>query len=863
MKIPMEPSGWAPIAVFSANRTTAFIGSTARRSFPWLPSSPLGRDQKRLLIASSAGLLTVVNDALSPVHCAGIPITGKHSLYQSPDGAVRLLDAAGASRLHDGCAAPDPAIPAVRLTHLLHDHDGNLWMGTLGKGLWRSRLGVNAKFELPNNHITALFEDRQDNIWIGGSDGLMRLSKTAVSTVGARDGLVDENVSSVYEDRHKTLWLATLTGQLYKLLSNGVPTRFHLPAPAGSALIRNVFEDSKGVYWFGTVGQGVVRLQGGAAVTLGKAEGLRSNDVRQVAEDRVGRIWIATGSGLALWDGSRFQNYYLDAGLSYPSVRALTVTRNGDLLVGTDGGLDLVRDRRIVPHAVFAKVGKEKIWAIHEDSTGAIWLGTRGGGLSRIKDTVISHVTTKDGLPGNTIYQIIEDKNGKFWFSGPLGVFSAERRELDRIADGGAGPAAVVTYGSGDGMETSQLNGGWQPAGVRSSSGEVWFASIKGAVRINPEHLPAFRAIPVLIERVTAGGRAASLLGTVTIPPNTGRLAIDFTAANLTFPQRQGFRYRLENFEESWTPVTKLRTATYTNVPPGQYRFRIQSTEAGAPGLGSETSLEFVIEPAFHQTYWFYGLSALAVGGAIWAAFWLHTRQTAARYALLLAERTRLAREMHDTVIQGCVGVSTLLEASSRYQRSNVEEANKLRDQARAEVKATIQEARQAVWNLRHAETEASEPAVTAPGLREFINKLATESAIQTETETIGDPVPLDLPTDRILLLVGREALRNAMFHGRPTRVAVRFVFRPGEIRLEIQDDGEGFDPASSRPDNGHYGIVGMRERVEQAGGSFTIRSQPGNGTLVVAELPISPRFPGPAPSPLPASGPTPAAGSR
>jgi signal transduction histidine kinase len=264
----------------------------------------------------------------------------------------------------------------------------------------------------------------------------------------------------------------------------------------------------------------------------------------------------------------------------------------------------------------------------------------------------------------------------------------------------------------------------------------------------------------------------------------------------------------------------------------------VLANDVGSPGEASEASLAFAFQPAWHQTWLFYGICVLIAGGLVWGAFWLYTKQTSARYALLLAERTRLAREMHDTVIQGCVGVSTLLAASSKFQQSNLEESNKLLSQAQVEVKATIDEARQAVWNLRHLSGDQS----SIPVLFNLARKLARENSIETDTETVGNQVPLDENTDRILLLVGREALRNAVSHGHPTRVTVRLIFHPAEVRLEVRDDGTGFDPVQKIEENGHYGIIGMRERVEQAGGRFAIDSEPGRGTLVAAGMPLNRR---------------------
>src|SRR5262249_14782480 len=271
-------------------------------------------------------------------------------------------------------------------------------------------------------------------------------------------------VSSVYEDRAGTLWIANLTGQLYRF-SKGTLALFQLPLSAGAPRIRTVFEDSSGALWLGAIGGRGVRVSQGKAVTYTKREGLRSDTVRQIYQDRSGAIWIATDSGLSRWDGRGFQNYYLEDGLSYPSVRCVIEVRNGDVLVGTDAGLNLIHDRRIVPNPVFAELNKEKIWAVYEDASGSLWLGSRGSGLLRVKQGKIARLTMHDGLPSNSIYQILEDSTSKFWISTPSGVFSTGRNELDAVADGKPGPIQIIPFGISEGLESSQMNGGFQSAG--------------------------------------------------------------------------------------------------------------------------------------------------------------------------------------------------------------------------------------------------------------------------------------------------------------------------------------------------------------------------------------------------------------
>jgi ligand-binding sensor domain-containing protein/signal transduction histidine kinase len=793
-------------------------------------------DTGRIWATSNAGLLSAGDKLLRvPSDCGAGPT---NILQQSSRGFLWVIGTMGAARLKNGCMAVEPPLPAIRMTSLIEDHDGTLWIGTMGKGLMRAGsdgvTSLTALSGLPDNAVNVVFEDRELNLWIGCQDGLVRLTKRSGRNIGAQDGLEDDNVSTVYADPHDNLWFTTLTGQVYRV-ANGVVQRYRLPAPAADLRVTTVFQERKGVMWFGTSGSGLVLEEGNAATVFTKANGLRSNTVRQILEDRSGILWIGLDSGLSRWDGHSFQNYYLPEGLSYPSVRSMIVEAQGDLLVGTDAGLNRVHENRIVADPEFAALAKDRIWSIYQDSSGTLWLGTRGNGLIRYRRGKMVRFTKDKGLLTDTIQQILEDGHGKLWMSTSSGVISADRKELNAAAESGTLPIHVIPYGTADGMATSQMNGGWQPAGARTSDGELWFPTVKGAVRINPAQIPPHHTAPILIERVMVDDRAVSLAGNVVIPPGHGRLAIDYTLCDLVNPQRVGFRYKLEEFDENWTPALQGRSAYYTNLPPGHYRFHVIASDAASASV-SEAFVALTLQPSFYQTTWFYALLALAAGTAVWGGFALYARQTRERYALLLTERTRLAREMHDTVIQGCVGVSTLLEAAARFRNVDTVEAETLLEQARIEANTTLEEARQAVWNLRHP--EGAESSIDM--LFDLARKLGKEHGIPIETEMAGKR-SLDPGTDRTILLVGREALRNAVVHGKPENVSLRISFEPAEVSLTVTDNGSGFAADHEQAaENRHFGILGMRERVEKLGGAFSIVSEPGAGTRVVARIPLA-----------------------
>ena len=654
----------------------------------------------------------------------------------------------------------------------------------------------------------------EGDLWIGCEDGLVRLTRRSGTNIGSQDGLEDDDVLTVYPDAQDNLWITTLTGQVYRFpvrLRSGTgclgPPRIFKSGP--------YFRTSDGTFWFGTAGSGVVRQEGQAVTVYTKADGLRSNMVRQILEDRSGAIWIALDSGLSRWDGRSFKNYYLQDGLSYPSTRCMITDLRGDVLVGTDAGLNRVHDGQIVRDDEFAALANEKIWAIYQDSGGTLWLGTRGGGLLRFRSGRALRFTRENGLLTNTIFQILGDRRGKIWMSTSSGMISADRKELDAAADGSTQSIHVIPYGTADGMATSQMNGGIQPAGAITAAGDLWFPSVKGAVRISPSRVP-LAARRAGTDRENRGRTTSRfrLSTEITVPPGHGRLAIDFTLCELADPQRFSFRYKLEGFDDRWTPALRGRSASYTNLPPrplplprdGQRRRVLER-------LGSRRELS-TLRPHFYQTEWLYGLLVLlAAGMVIWGGFALYARQTRARYALLLTERARLAREMHDTVIQGCVGVSTLLEAAARFRDLDAGgSGNAARPCANP-------------GEEHVGRSQAGRLELASSGSAGIVDPPALRSGSQTRGRTRNSDRDRDGGQRRAR--PGNRSHASSWWHGkpaqrgRPCEAAARSPsvsnFEPSERFLEVADDG-----SASRPNARKWPEPALRHRRHaRAGGGI------------------------------------------
>jgi signal transduction histidine kinase/ligand-binding sensor domain-containing protein len=720
---------------------------------------------------------------------------------------------------------------------IYQDRAANIWLGTVGDGLRLVRDGRETTFRapaaLPDNSVSSILEDREENIWVGTDDGLVRMTSPNVGLLNSETGIDDENVGTVYSDHRGAIWISTTTGRVYRYFQGQIEA-IRMPEIIPGLRVRTVFEDHTGAFWFGTSSHGVLRSAHGSTARFTTAEGLRNNGIQAFAEDRDNHLWIGTTSGISVWDGTHFKNYYIEDGLSYGWVRAIVQDRNGDMLVGTDRGINRFHDGRFVTNPAFSQLSRDRVWSIYPDSRNSLWVGTRGDGLVRIQGGKVSRITTKDGLLSNAIFNVAGDGRGRLWMSGPQGISSASLADLDSLADGQSNSVSVLSYESGGGLVSTQMNGGVQPSGCLAPDGELWFPSVRGAIHFSIENSTPIPHSPARVESVIVDEQPVPHTSEVVIGPMRRRVTIEFTACNLRNPERESLRYKLEGFDGQWRMATGRRNATYDNLPPGHYNFRVIASDMGG---SSEAGFSLLARPHFYQTVWFYALGLVFVVLGSAGVLALQERQARDRYNLRLAERTRIAREMHDTVVQGCIGVSTLIEAAVGSAGSDQDLMMECLDNARIHLRMTLDEARQALSDLRHDSFDNG----LAGALSELAQSVSRDKDIPVTFESEGADVYLPEIANRSLLLVAREAIRNAVGHGAPTIVSVRLSSGSTGIRLDIQDNGCGFDPASAGlASDGHFGILGMRERMEQIGGSLEVESSPDHGTRITAHSPFA-----------------------
>jgi signal transduction histidine kinase len=428
------------------------------------------------------------------------------------------------------------------------------------------------------------------------------------------------------------------------------------------------------------------------------------------------------------------------------------------------------------------------------------------------------------------------------------GVYCVPLAQLNAIADGHAAGAGVEAFGVADGMKISECSSGGRPAGWRMQDGSLWFATLKGVAVVRPGLGFASRTAPAAtIEQVSIddqlvvdGTSARELV----VPAGRERITLHYAAPSFRAPQKVIFRYMLEGFDRDWVIAGSRRTAYYTNIPAGTYQFLVAASNGDGIWSETEAAMQILVRPRFYRTWWFYLLLALVIACATYGVYWLRVRSVEASYQAVMGERNRIAREIHDTLAQGYVGVSLQLEMVGRMlkaSRSSPGDAGPIEglvESTKEMVRSSLEEARRSIWNLRSAQWDAE--AETLPArLAAAVRAKQEGSAAAIRLTVTGTFRPLERSVEDEMLRIAQEAVSNAVRHASATSLEVVLKYDTGWLRLNISDDGKGFSPTASAP-QGHYGLQGMKERAAAIGAKLKIESSPGAGTSVEASLAIS-----------------------
>jgi ligand-binding sensor domain-containing protein/signal transduction histidine kinase len=732
-------------------------------------------------------------------------------------------------------------LPNDRIISLHAGRDGDLLVGTAG-GLCRFTdgrfTGFNAGDALSTSTILSLLEDLEGNLWIGTESGGVNLLKdTKFTTYTARNGLSNDLVKSIYGDHQGNTWIGTDGGGL-NLLKDGKLSVYTTRDGLSSNVVLALSGDGAGNLWAGTP-DGLNRFSQGKFTIYTAADGLANNDVRSICADHRGNLWIGTRGGLTRMKDGVFRTFTEVDGLPNDLIATLYEDTKGNLWIGTFGGLSRLMNEEFTTFTTKDGLSNDAVISLYEDSDGTLWIGTNGGGLNRMKDGQLTAYTTRNGLLDDVVYRILEDGRKNLWLSCRKGIFHIDKKELDEFAQGRIPSITPVAYGTADGMITRECSGGGDPAGWRGSDGKLWFPTIKGVAMIDPERIKTnAQPPPVVIEQIRINDQPIPLRDRIELPPGTTRFDLYYTAPSFVAPEKVRFKYKLDGFDKDWIDSGTRRIAYYTNLRPGAYTFRVIASNNDGVWNQTGAALGLYLKPYFYQTYWFYAVFVLGLAMFAWLLFRLRVRGIEAQFGAVLAERTRIAREIHDNLAQEMSGISVQLEVVARTMPPGADAARTHLDRARRQVRHGIAEARRYVWDLRSPALEDND---LPTALSETARRLTNETAIQAQVEVNGTFRPLARLVEDNLLRIGQEAMNNAVKHAQAQRIFVNLVFDAGRVRLSVRDDGRGFDSqVAGNGRAGHFGLIGMRERAAQIGGTLSIHSTAGSGTEVVADVPIS-----------------------
>ncbi|HEV8134813.1 MAG TPA: two-component regulator propeller domain-containing protein [Pyrinomonadaceae bacterium] len=862
-----------------------FTSFTTTEGLPDNTIGPMIEDPDGTLwIGTGSGLVHYSNNTFTSISIPDFGGTDVQSVLRDKSGVVWIGTALGVTSIQNGSVLQTKAMSELAgrsVNSMVEDQRGRVWYGT-DTGLVgisnNQVLSLTINDGLPDNHVNYLRTDQEGCVWVGTSGGLARLSLVNNQPkLTTTEGLSSNLILSVFEDREGSVWIGTESGGL-NVLRDRKFTTFTSKNGLSSDLVKAIYQDSTGALWIGTNGGGLNVLKDGQVKTYTTKDGLSSNVVLSLYGDNKGTIWIGTPDGLNEFRDGHFTTLTVAEGLSSDLVRSIFVDRNGSVWVGTRNGLNRIKDGQFTIYTTKEGLANDFIGTVSETSDGALWIGTRaglseykdgrftnfttkdglsndvvtslfedsdknlwvgtnGGGLNRLHDRKFVSYTTHNGLSDNVIYRILEDNQRNLWCTSPKGIFKISLNELSEFADGRIQAVSPTSFGTSDGMLTRECSGGGYPAGWKGADGKLWFPTIKGIAMIDPNNAQFNKEPPpVVIEEIRADDHQIASQNGLQLSAGTTRLEFYFAALSFVAPDKVRFKYKLEGFDPAWIDADTRRSASYTNLRPGNYTFHVIASNNDGVWNSQGASFQFYWRPHFYQTYWFYLSLLLLLAFAVWQTYRLRVRRMQRQFDAVLAERTRIAREIHDNLAQEMLGISVQLEVVARTMPSGADVAQTHLDRVRMLVRHGIAEARRYVWDLR---SQALDKADFPTALADTARRLTADSPVEAQVEISGVFRPLPATIEDNLLRIGQEAINNAVSHANARLLVVKMIFDIQRVQLSVRDDGRGFDVATGIK-NGHFGLVGMRERAERIGGTLNIMSSTDIGTEVVVDVPIS-----------------------
>ncbi len=728
---------------------------------------------------------------------------------------------------------------------MFEDHDGVLWIGTSAQGLFQYADGVFTRVNTSHNAITSVTEDREGNIWVGTvGGGINRLRRKVFSISDTKSGLLEDVSDAVCVDDRGDVWLANRGGGVARK-SHGSISVVQLQEGKLKLNANTICADDDGFIWVGT-GAGLYRFQRDAPERVEHLE-TSITGVHVLFKSRDGDIWVgAEPDFLGRFHGGRLEKFSGAQGFSCRSVRAIAEDQSERIWIGTEfGRLFEIADGKFQVFDAADGLPAAPIRALLADEDGSIWIGTAGGGLLLRRGQQFTHVSVSDGLPDDIIAEILEDDAGRIWCGSRRGIFHVSKRELLDFADGRIAHVNGVALGKSEGLSGVYCLGTSQPMAAKAKDGQLWFATQQGVVDINPAILKSnLRPPPVFIEELLANDKPVAINGAIQLPPLLKKLEVRFAALNYTAPDKVRLRHKLEGVDSGWMETGATRTAVYAGLSPGHYLLRVNACNDEGVWDEAGASLGFAVLPAWWQSWWsqigallvFTGLVVLTV------RYWSQRRlklnlERLEHQGALEKERARIARDLHDDL-----GASlTQIGLQAEMARQSSDPPEQLRNQSAqlaARVRTLAHELDAIVWTINPKNDSLDKLATyLCQFSQEFFRLTPIRCRLDVADDIPACPLTPELRHD--LFLASKEAMNNIIKHSEASEVWLRLSVRQGRFRLVLEDNGRGF-LLSSLENSQRNGLSNMQARLRTFGGTFEISSAPGEGTVVIMEIPLT-----------------------
>ncbi len=864
--------GWSVTALYEDHKGNLWASAQTGlwRWAPGLPNQfqlPDRAVEAKALIEGDNGALLMVTGRSGPLASSvtGV-IDGLKQLVGGKILSYPLLGTAG----------------QFRPTCLFRSSDGSLWVGTV-EGLLHLHQGRIDRFSvtegLSGDFIRNIYEDREGSVWVSTEDGLDRFREFAVPTISENEeGLSTSAVTVLQATPDGSIWILTADGlnrwqNWHVTVYSGKPSvrgqnsRIDERKPTANARVTEIAnsglqgavyslgQDDRGRLWAGG-DEGVFYFDRDRFV---RVPGVPGGNISAIAGDGQGKVWISSLDQSLFYStpkGAIQRIAWGRFGHKHGAVALLHDRLQGGLWLGfLSGGIAYLKDGQVrASYNVADGMGGGEVSDLQLGSDDAVWAATQGG-LSRVKDGRVATLTSRNGLPCNAVNWVMEDHDHSFWLYMGCGLVRIARSELDAWVSDAKRSVQTTVFDTSDGVRIRALPGPYGRKVTKSVDGKIWFSPPDGVSVIDPRHLP-FNKVPppVHIAQIVADGKTYDASSHWRLPARVRDVWIDYTALSLVAPEKVHFRFKLEGQDRDWREVVNDRQVQYSNLAPRNYRFRVMACNNSGVWNEAGTFLDFSIAPAYYQTTWFRAACVAAFLALLWMLYQLRVRQLARQFDMTLearvSERTSIARDLHDTLLQSFHGLMLRFQTGISLLPERPVEARETLVSAVDQAAQAITEGRDAIQGLRTSTVETNDLALAIRTLgEELAADKSNRSAAVFQVEVRGASRDLHpILRDEVYRIAG-EALRNAFWHSQAGRIEVGIWYDEKKLRVHIRDNGKGIDPMvlSGSGREGHYGLNGMRERAKLVGGKLTVWSQLDSGTEIELSIPASTAYTTPA----------------